>query len=165
MYFYKTRIIIRVFILYFIWTFKGLLEGILIYKGIKGGFNLSILHKCRKSGCHELVDTTSDYCQKHTRAYAREYDKLRTSRELTKDYRRFYHSKAWRELRVEKLSLDPLCEECTKHHIYTLATEIHHKHEVFYHWSERLDIENLESLCKSCHEKIHKSGYYRAKKF
>lgn len=151
------------FILYFLCTFKGLLEGILIYKGIKGGFALPILHKCRKSGCHELVDTTSNYCKKHTRAYAREYDKLRTSRELTKEYRSFYHSKAWRELRVEKLSISPLCEECIKHCIYTLATEVHHKHEVFYYWSERLDIKNLESLCKSCHEKIHKSGYYRAK--
>lgn len=157
--------VIHAFYLYFIWTFKGLLGGILSIKGVKGGFNLSILHKCRKSGCHELVDTTSGYCKKHVRAYAREYDKLRTSRELTRDYRRFYHSKAWRELREEKLSLDPLCEECLQKHAFTLATEVHHKREVFYHWSERLSIQNLMSLCKSCHEKIHKSGYYRAKNF
>lgn len=120
------------FILYFICTFKGLIACMLAIKVLKEGLYL-ILHKCRKSGCHELVDITSDYCKKHTRAYAREYDKLRMSRNLTRDYRRFYHSKAWRELRQEKLLLDPLCEECIKHCIYTLATEVHHKHEVFYY--------------------------------
>lgn len=119
-----------------------------------------ILHKCAKSGCNALISVNSQYCKKHINYYSREYDKLRMKNELTRDYRLFYHSKEWRQLRQVKLARNPLCENCLLKHQNTLSTDVHHIDDVFNHWSERLNYDNLQALCKPCHEKIHKLGYY-----
>lgn len=63
----------------------------------------------------------------------------------------FYVSTPWRRLRVYKLILTPFCERCLPDLEY--ATEVHHIKEVKINPELRLDIENLESLCKSCHSK------------
>lgn len=122
-----------------------------------------ILHKCGKSGCKELISTDKRYCDKHTNYYSRQYDRLRMRNVLTRDYRLFYQSKEWKQLRELKLSNNPLCERCLLQHKHTIATDVHHVHDVFYHWNERTDLSNLQSLCKSCHEKIHKLGYYNSR--
>lgn len=64
--------------------------------------------------------------------------------------RKFYTSKVWRNLRAYKLSLQPFCERCPKS-LLTIATEVHHIKEVKIYPGLKLDINNLESLCKSCH--------------
>ena len=62
----------------------------------------------------------------------------------------FYVSVPWIRLRNYKLSQTPFCERCPKE-LLTTATEVHHKNEVKTHPELRLDFDNLESLCKSCH--------------
>jgi 5-methylcytosine-specific restriction endonuclease McrA len=70
-----------------------------------------------------------------------------------------YKSKRWQKLREKKLILNPLCERCNKADIKEPAYIVHHKEyitdlnyeddDVFF------NIENLESLCKKCHNKEH----------
>lgn len=121
---------------------------------------MSLMHKCAKSGCNKLIDINAKYCKQHANYYPRQYDKLRMRNKFTRDYRLFYQSKAWRKLRQDKLLNNPLCELCLLKHKYTNATDVHHIDDVFNHWNERLNFDNLQALCKSCHEGIHKLGYY-----
>lgn len=72
-----------------------------------------------------------------------------------------YNSKQWRELRLEYLKLNPLCEKCELENNLTLANEVHHiipisvgntfeqKKELGY------NPENLMALCSNCHKEIH----------
>ena len=85
------------------------------------------------------------------------------SNKVAKDKADIYNSREWKELRIAKLrSTNGLCEECLKHNIVTSARCVHHivpietartKDEM-----RRLafDWNNLMSLCKSCHARIHK---------
>lgn len=119
-----------------------------------------IAHECRFSGCHAIISTNKRYCDKHMNVYSRRYDKERMTNKVTRDYRLFYQSKEWKKLRLYKLSINPLCESCLKNNLYINATDVHHIDDVFNHYDKRLDLDNLTALCKSCHEKIHKLGYY-----
>ena len=58
----------------------------------------------------------------------------------------------WRRLRRMKLARDPLCEECKRAALYTVAIEVHHKQGLA-EGGERLSMANLESLCRACHER------------
>ncbi|MBS6544000.1 MAG: HNH endonuclease [Veillonella sp.] len=49
-----------------------------------------------------------------------------------------------------------MCEVCERNdHTKTLATIVHHVEEIRtpIGWEKRLDINNLESICQSCHNK------------
>ena len=116
--------------------------------------NLKSLKPCHKFGCTNL--SRSKYCKEHThiakkqkRKFDKEYDRrVRSKRDNI--FRKFYHSKEWRQMRARALQRDNyLCSRCkvrvadTVHHIIPTRTD----------WSKRLDINNLESLCSSCHSK------------
>ncbi len=70
-----------------------------------------------------------------------------------------YKSKKWQKLRKKKLILDPLCERCLKKNIYSATYFIHHKEYITDKNYEDDDIffniDNLESLCKKCHNEEH----------
>ena len=66
----------------------------------------------------------------------------------------FYASKAWRDLRSYKLSINPTCQICSTEEHPVMAAEVHHLEEVKDNPARRLDMRILQSLCKSCHSKI-----------
>ena len=74
---------------------------------------------------------------------------------------RFYNKKDWKLLREKKLSIQPLCEQCQKKGIITVAEDVHHiKNFTIGNTEEEmldmfLNINNLMSLCKKCHGEIH----------
>lgn len=71
-----------------------------------------------------------------------------------------YQSAKWKRLRVSKLQLNPLCEICLKEGRITPAEEVHHiispfQCEPVYKDYYAYDFDNLLSICKQCHSKIH----------
>lgn len=72
-----------------------------------------------------------------------------------------YATSKWRKLRVAKLIEQPLCEICLQNGKVTAGIDVHHiisfvsildplkRKEVAY------DYNNLQTLCKECHQKIH----------
>ncbi|RJT32786.1 HNH endonuclease [Mesorhizobium waimense] len=67
------------------------------------------------------------------------------------EYRRLYSTARWRQLRLAKLSQDPLCEWCLEREVIEPATEVHHadgghKGDVTKFWSGP-----FISTCKPCH--------------
>lgn len=80
-------------------------------------------------------------------------------------YVKMINSARWKKLRIEKLKANPVCEECAKHDVSTLATEVHHVRPVESVTGasamERMmfDWMNLQSLCHACHSEIHRSAF------
>lgn len=70
-----------------------------------------------------------------------------------------YKSKKWQKLRKKKLILNPLCERCLEKGISNSAYFIHHKEYItdknYMNDNIFFNIDNLESLCKDCHNKEH----------
>ena len=99
---------------------------------------------CRYPGCPALCDGA--YCDQHQSMVDHDYNTRHRDREAS----RFYSSDRWRKLRKAKLSRNPLCEECTRQGKHTPATMVDHIQPIRF-GGAALDMENLQSLCWSCH--------------
>ena len=75
---------------------------------------------------------------------------------------KFYNSNGWKKLRQQKLSEQPLCELCLQRGMTKPGQEVHHAIKFFDQYDEAdkwlllLDPDNLVTVCKSCHQHIHK---------
>ncbi len=73
----------------------------------------------------------------------------------------YYNKKGWKLLRNSYIRLHPLCERCLESGITTAAEEVHHKIPFMTGMTEEqrigllLDPNNLMSVCRDCHLKIH----------
>ena len=67
-------------------------------------------------------------------------------------YRKLYKLKRWRDLRASVLGATPLCTRCRALGRTSLATVVHHR--LPHKGSEALfwARENLEAVCKPCHD-------------
>ena len=71
---------------------------------------------------------------------------------------RFYNSKAWKDLRTLQLSNEPLCRTCMRNGTYKQAVDVDHIIDIVVDPLLRLEISNLQSLCRNCHsQKTYKS--------
>ena len=104
---------------------------------------------CGNPGCPNLVPAGTRYCEKHQKQDNRDYDRYHRD----PAHKERYHSSSWARIRKAKLNTDPLCEECRKAGRYTKATLVHHRLPLSEGGSNNFD--NLESLCDSCHSRIH----------
>lgn len=87
------------------------------------------------------------------RNYPQKNDKREERQEI-------YRSPEWKKLRKLFIQHNPLCQECLKEDIITPAIDVHHIDSFMnYEGLERLsvayDINNLQALCKQCHQKKH----------
>ena len=62
----------------------------------------------------------------------------------------FYQSTAWRKLRAIKLNEEPMCEECARLGRLTPAQMVDHIVPIN-KGGAGLDMDNLQSLCNTCH--------------
>lgn len=77
--------------------------------------------------------------------------------------RKIYSSERWRRLRAWKFACDPLCELCLREDKTVPAEDIHHV--VSFMSTDDLqqrihlayNYDNLMSLCKQCHQRVHNS--------
>lgn len=80
-----------------------------------------------------------------------------------KDYMELINTSAWLHLRRDKLSRNPLCEDCQAKGNIRPATEVHHvvpvENGLTREEKRRLmfDPHNLRSLCHPCHVKAHEA--------
>ena len=81
----------------------------------------------------------------------RYYDKVRRN----KDSKRLYNSAAFQACRQIKLCDQPYCEMCLDEGRHTPAVIVHHIIGVTKDESLALDVENMQSLCRACHGKVH----------
>ena len=75
----------------------------------------------------------------------------------------FYKSRTWRKCKeAYTKSVGGLCERCLSRGVYNAGRIVHHKiyigPENINDASVTLNFENLELLCRSCHELEHKSA-------
>ena len=74
--------------------------------------------------------------------------------------RQFYSSKAWQDCRNAYMKkAHHLCEECLRQGIYKPAEIVHHKIELtpvnIRQPEISLNFDNLEAVCRSCHDNFH----------
>lgn len=84
-------------------------------------------------------------------AAARLYDKTRGSAALRGYGRR------WRKVRNRKLAIDPLCEHCRATGQYVPAYDVDHIVPIR-EGGARYALSNLQSLCRRCHLRKHRSN-------
>ena len=93
-------------------------------------------------------------CPKCVTTSNRSYDKNYRNKEADK----FYHSRQWKQVRKMQLNKYPLCVECSMP-----ARIVDHIKEIK-DGGERLSLDNLQSMCVSCHNiktakaKQHRGG-------
>lgn len=118
--------------------------------------------KCNKINCNELIDFKETYCNKHKELINqsnKDYERYRTERDKT--YIKFYQSREWKNTRKSVMLEDGLCQECLRQGYYKQADVVDHIIELKDDWDKRLDKDNLEPLCHSCHNKKTKEEQRR----
>ena len=78
-----------------------------------------------------------------------------------KERQMIYNTDRWRKLRASYLMNHPLCERCQSQGTVREASDVHHKvsfmstDDQIERESLAYDYDNLESLCRECHNEIH----------
>lgn len=106
--------------------------------------------------CAPLVEAQrEEYRQRNQAARDKQYNRRRDPRYLA-----FYHSKPWRVTSKAKLSAAGYKCEAALPGCAGLACEVHHIKPIQTPdgWTARLEWDNLEALCTSCHNARHKRG-------
>jgi 5-methylcytosine-specific restriction enzyme A len=103
--------------------------------------------RCRNKNCVNLTKAPSGFCPD----CEVKYNKGKWSRIGAKGTpaERGY-DQAWARLRKMYIRAHPMCELCGQ-----LAEIVHHKVRIR-EGGDRLNEDNLQSLCKQCHDKGHK---------
>ena len=100
---------------------------------------------CHYPGCPNLTD--SYFCDEHKTEGNRQYDIQRRQ----EHYERYV--KDWPRIRKNYVSTHPFCEMCLKNGVMTPVAEVHHRIPLSQGGTNKAD--NLVSLCRSCHNKVH----------
>ncbi|MCC4349797.1 HNH endonuclease [Limosilactobacillus reuteri] len=124
------------------------------------------IHLCNHAGCGKLIPFDETYCHKHEYKKPIEYADQKERHQVNKaiyrkrmnskhesKYLRFYKSKEWRKLSHHWLMINPLCEACKSHGIVRKGDVVDHIVELRDNFEKRLDEDNLQTLCYSCHNK------------
>lgn len=103
---------------------------------------------CRQLYCPAIAIDSRGYCEKHKRVpyeNAKERKKHQPGGDSTH-----------KRLRIAAFHRDNgLCQRCLQAGRYTPATHAHHIKPVLEYPELKYDLDNLQSLCRECHEVIH----------
>jgi 5-methylcytosine-specific restriction endonuclease McrA len=85
------------------------------------------------------------------RTERRERNRFYDQHQRDAEAKRFYDSEAWKRARARRLASYPVCERCNRE----FARHVHHRIKLKDCTpSQRLDQDNLMSVCVSCHNAI-----------
>lgn len=93
---------------------------------------------CNYPNCGKLIEKGKSYCTEHYKSHDGRY-------------KRTY----WKKVRKAKIARNCFCELCEKKGKYIKTEIVHHIKDAQEHVDLFFDIDNLQSLCRSCHKKIH----------
>ena len=96
--------------------------------------------------CPKLIEAGERFCFKHKQP-TNEYEKSRNSINSK------VYNTTWRKLRRVKLNNNPLCEICLAKGEIVQAGEVDHVKPAKGYPERRLRLDNLQSLCVTCHSK------------
>jgi 5-methylcytosine-specific restriction protein A len=110
------------------------------------------MHLCRYPGCSDMIETTAPYCRDHMEPMANaERDRLNALPNMAE----WYNSHRWRVLRSQVIAdQGGLCAVCGTRR----SLQVHHKQRPRGNPSLFWARENLEALCKPCHEATYHGG-------
>lgn len=103
---------------------------------------------CGYPGCPMLADEGEQYCAEHKKVVAKSYEKYDRDPAVHRRYGR-----AWKRIRDSYVKTHPFCEQCFENGILVPVEEVHHIVPIAKGGTHARD--NLKSLCRSCHNKIH----------
>ena len=103
---------------------------------------------CAYPGCGRLAER-EQYCAEHQKVMDKQYNQHERDPASNKRYGR-----AWKRIRDRYVHKHPLCEQCLKKGRYVAVEEVHHILPLSEGGTN--EESNLMSLCRSCHEKIHR---------
>lgn len=95
---------------------------------------------CRKYGCSGYQEKDG-YCLKHWKPGWSKTGQRSDAR---------YHSGNWQRIRETRLIENPICERCDQ----KVANTVHHIEPVE-EGGDFWDYDNIQALCRDCHEIIH----------
>ena len=101
---------------------------------------------CAYPGCPKL--TESRYCKEHQRTENKRYERYYRQPETKRRY-----GTKWQRIRKQYAQSHPLCEQCFDNGIYVPVEEVHHIKPLSEGGTH--DADNLISLCRSCHARLH----------
>ena len=101
---------------------------------------------CSFPGCPRL--TNGRFCEEHAKAEAKRYEQYDRDPETRRRYGR-----VWKRIRDAYVQQHPVCELCQQDGRFVATEEVHHKVPLAEGGTH--DRNNLISLCKACHAKIH----------
>lgn len=109
--------------------------------------SLTTNRPCRTPGCpnHSVFRGQCEQCAKIDN---KQYDQVRQAEHTTT------YDDRWRELSRAYRNQHPTCEMCEERGIITQSVLVHHKTPID-DGGGRLDLNNLQALCRDCHERRH----------
>src|SRR5690242_3406757 len=101
--------------------------------------------------CGRASERGSRYCKDHLQNAATDLaaQRARTDANREAPWRKWYSRAQWRNLRTLVLAKNPICCDCGR----AASTEADHIKPHRGDWSLFCDLNNLQGLCKSCHDK------------
>lgn len=116
------------------------------------------LHRCRALNCRRMIPVHEFYCTVHMQLQRRNkeadrcYDRRRRHDKEAYTRNQFYHSRAWKKLRLKILERDNhLCQYCQLFGGLTIGSIVDHIVPREVAQALEIDETNLISCCQSCH--------------
>lgn len=116
---------------------------------------MAMLKTCSCGKAIAMNESSCKECKEERKERYKSYDKYKRN----ETSRKFYQSKEWKRLRHLIIERDAgLCQRCLNKGKITSGSICHHIEELKDNWGKRLDINNLELVCQSCHSQIHSAN-------
>ena len=113
------------------------------------------LRNCSHPGCHNKVAMNVKYCQQHVSdsksPYDKQYQQDYNNHKRNQEANSFYQSKEWKHMRDYIVSRDMnTCRYCGES--ITDRKIVDHLHPLQYAPDEKLNADNLYTICYKCHQ-------------
>lgn len=108
------------------------------------------------------IQQARDNLRKEKEEIKKEKERIHNIKHSARTDSTLYNTKQWKKLRNWYIMQHPCCENCLRHGLVIPATQVHHKKIINSGQtldemkSIAYDSEVLQSLCSSCHSKMHR---------